>query len=74
MTVQAIEITNLSFHLDQGKSQERHPVVVWQAPHGLMRKLQELLRDVLWWPLEKQGQVESFKRLSDCSRRVLNIP
>jgi hypothetical protein len=67
--VQAIEMTNLSSHHDQGESEEE----VWQTPHRLMRKLHELLRATLWQPLEKQGQVTSFKSLSDLSNRALNI-
>jgi hypothetical protein len=40
MTVQAGEMTNLPFLLDQGGSQERHPVDVEQSHHRLMRKQQ----------------------------------
>jgi hypothetical protein len=71
--VQATEMNNLSSHHDQDESQERHPVAVWQGPQGLMRKLHELLRAVLWRPLEKEGQTMSFKRLSNLSSWALNI-
>jgi hypothetical protein len=37
---QAGEMTNLTFCLNQGGSQERHPVDMVQAHHGLMRKQQ----------------------------------
>jgi hypothetical protein len=56
VTVQVTEMTNLSFNLDRGELQERYPMAVCQAPHELMRKLQELLKAVLWRPKEMQGQ------------------
>jgi hypothetical protein len=50
-----MEMTNLSVNLDHGELQGWYPMALWQAPHEPMRKMQELLKVVLWWPKEKQG-------------------